>query len=173
MHGEMGNANLGLAQKNNGAGVVFPSCRCITVPPDNQGREAMERIGLACLKRKLAEKATRQWRNHVLKLNGGKGAFNLPTRKSKPRIRASLRTANKNVASPFYQFLSGHAVMAPFQYMLVVRQGRTPIRGVREVEDPDPWEPFWRMGQNKGHDLLDNESFSEAILEFLRNTGWG
>lgn len=37
--------------------------------PDSQSQKAMERISLAYLKRKAAEKVARQWRSHILKFN--------------------------------------------------------------------------------------------------------
>ena len=74
----------------------------------------MERISLPFLKRKAAEKATRQWRRHILKQKRGRRTFNLPKPNSKPRITATLRTATKTIAGGFYQLLNGHVISALF-----------------------------------------------------------
>lgn len=72
---------------------------------DNKSRKAMEWISLPFLKRKAAEKATRQWRRHILKQKRGRP-------NSKPRITATLRTATKTIAGGFYQLLNGHVISA-------------------------------------------------------------
>ena len=44
----------------------------------------------------------------------GGGAFEVPGRGSRLRIRPLLRTTRKKVASRYFQLLSGHAMIAPF-----------------------------------------------------------
>ena len=81
--------------------------------PDIESRKAMERVSASFLKRRAAEKATRQWREHILELNQGKRTFNLPKPSPNQKIGISLQTA-ANKVSRYFQLLSGHAMVAPF-----------------------------------------------------------
>ena len=77
-------------------------------------------------------------------------SFQLPTAASRPGIRSQLRRASKGIAARFFQFLSGHAMIAPFlremgvdgdRRLLVVQQRqaeqRTPIQGMQGLDDGD------------------------------------
>lgn len=55
-----------------------------------------------------------EWRRDISRRGADRRTFQLPTDRSRPRIRPQLRGAPKRVASRFYQLLSGHAMIAPF-----------------------------------------------------------
>ena len=82
--------------------------------PDNEGQKSMEGISIPFLKRRAAEKSTRQWREHNVEHNKRKRTFKLPGPNSKPRMGAALRTTTKTIVGRFHQLLSGNAMMAPF-----------------------------------------------------------
>ena len=57
----------------------------------NPDSEAMRRISAPFLKRRATERATKQWRNQILKLNQEKNVLNLPAPNSKPKTKPGLQ----------------------------------------------------------------------------------
>ena len=86
-----------------------------TLPPlrGTRGRPSPAPLG-----RRTTERTTRQWtpdtKERAGQGRGGRGAFTVPGREARPRIRPLLRAVGKRVASRYFQLLSGHAMIAPF-----------------------------------------------------------
>ena len=83
----------------------------VAIPPP---KTTVHGYSLAYLRHKATDQATQRWREDIERGNSGRRVFRLPTRTSRPVIRPQLRRAPKRVAARFFQFLSGHAMIAPF-----------------------------------------------------------
>lgn len=115
-------------------------------------------VSLAFLKRRRTEKAHREWRNDIVRRSQGRRGYRLPKEVARPRIRPELRDSPKGVAARLYQLASGHSMTAPF---LKERMG---LGGVRLTPGP---------GNTTVGELLSDERYTEAVMDFLRKTKVG
>ena len=80
---------------------------------DKDSRLATEKTHASFLKRRAAQRATRQWEGDKAKRNRRRRTFRLPGPSSKPRVRLYLLTAHMAALGRFYQLLSGYAMTPP------------------------------------------------------------
>ena len=91
-----------------------------TVRKEEKGGSAMRKDGrggkvsLAFLKAERRGKAVKEWREEILRRCRGSRAFRVPTEGETPRIPLGLSKIPKEVASRFFQLISGHALTASF-----------------------------------------------------------
>jgi hypothetical protein len=153
----------------------------------------MKEASLTYLNRKATEiktKATKEW----IEVRTSKSKAYMP--RTKTGIRKSLRHEKKEVASRFYQLLTGHAITAPYPKEKLKKtksdvcwwceSGRIQTRDhlFKECtkwkgEIKDLWrrvgrEVGWRRAKWKPiSKLFREEKAEDAILEFIRRMGVG
>ena len=74
---------------------------------------------LAFFKTQVKKRAITDWREEIIKRSQGKRSFRVPAEGRVPRIPSGLWRAPKELASRFFQIVSGHAMIAPFLKMCV------------------------------------------------------
>ena len=80
----------------------------------NMHRNRTEKVSLAFLKARRKKEAVREWREEIIRRRRGSQAVRVPAEGEVPRIPIELRKAPEELASRFFQLVSGHAIIAPF-----------------------------------------------------------
>ena len=81
---------------------------------DQTLRATGQKTSKAFLKSVLRRRAIDGWRRDIERRSRGKRPYRIPKRGEIPRIPKELQRVPKELASPFFQLSSGHAMIAPF-----------------------------------------------------------